>query len=144
VVAAGIAGKFAKKGPASQIIFVATEDRTYSQFAVAWAILYRRFHHGARRHLASPTTRAHPRGKPSGRSVFLETNPVLVFSKRGVNKNLMKTHHHVSWQAASCGGQRPSGAGSGYLWRLTMWFQVLVLATATAIFAVEVRWLMRC
>jgi hypothetical protein len=29
-------------------------------------------------------------------------------------------------------------------WRSTMWFQVLVLATATAIFATEVRWLMRC
>jgi hypothetical protein len=46
------------------------------------------------------------------------------------------------------GGELPSAAALGrwlrYLWRLTMWLQILVLATATAIFAAEVRWLMRC
>jgi hypothetical protein len=45
-------------------------------------------------------------------------------------------------------GELPSAAVLGrwprYFWRLTMWFQILVLATATAIFAAEVRWLMRC
>jgi len=42
-VSAGIADEFAKRDKRPKIIFGTTEDLGYSQFAVAWAILYRRF-----------------------------------------------------------------------------------------------------
>jgi hypothetical protein len=43
---AGIADEFAKRDKRPLIIFGTTQDRTYSQFAVAWSILYRRFNIG--------------------------------------------------------------------------------------------------
>jgi hypothetical protein len=41
--AAGIAEAFARKKKGPKIIFGSTDERSYGQYAVAWAILYRRF-----------------------------------------------------------------------------------------------------
>jgi hypothetical protein len=62
----GIAKAFARKASRPKIIFGTTEERGYSQFAVAWAILYRRFklsgvrREAARRALRDICAVAHP------------------------------------------------------------------------------------
>jgi hypothetical protein len=50
---AGIAEQFAKRNQRPTIIFGTTEARSYSQFAVAWSILYRRFKIGGVRRKAA-------------------------------------------------------------------------------------------